>query len=150
MRYRTVEFGWINVFGAVIVILMLMPNIIYALKNKDEKSDCGNRFMNAAEQIGRYGCIVLMWLPLMVWKFGFANVLEMLIYFVGNGCLLAAYWAVFAVYLKKKTRRKALVLAVLPACIFLLSGLLLRHWLLVIIAILFGIAHIYATQKTEL
>ena len=141
------EFGWINVFGAVIVILMLMPNIIYALKNKDEKNDCGNRFMNAAEQIGRYGCIVLMWLPLLVWKFGFASVIEMLIYFAGNGCLLAAYWAVFAVYLKKKTRRRALVLAVLPACIFLLSGLLLRHWLLVIFAVLFGIAHIYVTQK---
>ena len=141
------EFGWINVFGAVIVILMLMPNIIYALKNKGEKNDCGNRLMNAAEQIGRYGCIVLMWLPLMVWKFGFASVLEMLIYFAGNGCLLAAYWAVFAVYLKKKTRRRALVLAVLPACIFLLSGLLLRHWLLVIFAVLFGIAHIYFTQK---
>ena len=141
------KFGWINVFGAVIVILMLIPNIIYALKNKDEKNHCTNQFMNAAEQIGRYACIILMWLPLLVWKFGFHSVFEMLLYFVGNGCLLAAYWIVFAAYLKRKTRKRALVLAVLPACIFLLSGILLRHWLLAGFAVLFGIAHIYVTQK---
>ena len=31
------EFGWINVFGACIVVLMLIPNIIYAIKNKGEE-----------------------------------------------------------------------------------------------------------------
>ncbi len=31
------EFGWINVFGAVIVILMMVPNIIYVIKNRDER-----------------------------------------------------------------------------------------------------------------
>ena len=141
------EFGWINVFGAIIVILMLIPNVIYALKNKDEKNSCTNQFMNVIEQIGRYACIVLMWLPLLVWKFGFSSVLEMLLYLAGNGCLLAAYWIVYACYLKKKTQRRALALAVLPTCIFLLSGLLLRHWLLVAFAVLFGIGHIYVTQK---
>ena len=141
------EFGWINVFGAIIVILMLIPNVIYALKNKDEKNACTNQFMNVIEQIGRYACIVLMWLPLLVWKFGFSSVLEMLLYLAGNGCLLAAYWIVYACYLKKKIRRRALALAVLPTCIFLLSGLLLRHWLLVAFAVLFGIGHIYVTQK---
>lgn len=141
------EFGWINVFGAVIVILLIIPNIIYALKNRGEKNRCTNRLMNAAEQIGRYACIILMWLPLLVWKFGFQSVFEMLLYLFGNGCLLVAYWVVFAVYLKKKTGRRALILAVIPTCIFLLSGLLLRHWLLAGFAILFGIAHIYVTHK---
>ena len=45
------EFGWINVFGAVIVLLMMIPNIIYAIKNKDAKNLCANRFMNTIEQI---------------------------------------------------------------------------------------------------
>jgi hypothetical protein len=73
------EFGWINVFGAVIVVLLLIPNIVYAIKNKGEKNLCANRFMNVVEQIGRYACIVLMWLPLLVWKFGFASVLDMML-----------------------------------------------------------------------
>ena len=141
------EFGWINVFGAVIVVLMLIPNIVYAIKNKGEKNLCTNRFMNVIEQIGRYACIMLMWFPLFVWKFGFASVFEMMLYMACNGMLLAAYWIAFAVYMKRKTARLALILAILPACIFLLSGILLHHWLLVGFAILFAAGHIYVTHK---
>ena len=141
------KFGWINVCGAVIVVLMLAPNVVYALRHKDEKNLCENRWMNALEQVGRYASIVLMWLPLLVWEFGFRREAEMLVYFTGNLTLLAAYWAVFAVYMKKKTPCRALALAVLPTCVFLLSGLTLRHWLLVLSAVLFGIGHIYVTLK---
>ena len=141
------KFGWINVFGAAFVILMLVPNIVYAIKNKDEKNLCANRFMNVIEQCGRYACIVLMWLPLLVRKFGFASVFGLLLYLAGNGLLLAAYWIAFAVYLKRKTPKLALALAILPACIFLLSGILLRHWLLVGFAVLFAVGHIYVTRE---
>ncbi|MBO4837394.1 MAG: hypothetical protein J5564_06840 [Clostridia bacterium] len=141
------KFGWINVFGAAVVVLMLIPNIIYALKNRGEKNRCTDQLMNAMEQVGRYACIVLMWLPLLVWEFGFSGICEMMLYLAGNGCLLAAYWAVYAGYLKKKTRKRALALAVLPTCMFLMSGLLLRHWLLAGFAVLFGIGHIFVTQK---
>ena len=139
------EFGWINVFGAIIVIIMLIPNIVYAIKNKGEKNYCTNRFMNIVEQIGRYSCIVLMWLPLVVWKFGFASVFEMLLYMACNGILLSAYWIAFAFYMKRKTARLALILAILPSCIFLLCGILLRHWLLACFAVLFAVGHIYVT-----
>ena len=139
------EFGWINVFGAVIVVLMLIPNIVYAIKNKGEKNLCANRFMNVVEQVGRYACIVLMWFPLLVWKFGFASVLDMMLYMACNGLLLAAYWITFAFYMKRRSVRLALVLAVLPACIFLLSGILLQHWLLAGFAVVFAIGHIYVT-----
>ena len=141
------EFGWINVFGAAIVILMLIPNIIYALKHRDEKNLCDNRFMIILEQVGRYACIILMWLPLLVWKFGFTGIAGMILYLVGNAVMLAAYWIIFAGYMKEKHLRSALFLAILPTCIFLLSGLVLRHWLLVAFAIIFGIGHIYVTRK---
>ena len=144
------EFGWINVFGAITVILMLIPNIVYAIKNKGEKNFCANRFMNIVEQVGRYACIVLMWMPLLVWKFGFASVLDMMLYMACNGLLLAAYWIAFAFYMKRRTVRLAIVLAVLPSCIFLLSGILLQHWLLVAFAILFAIGHIYVTYKNAI
>ena len=141
------KFGWINIFGAVTVVFMLIPNIVYAVKNKDEKNLCTNRFMNITEQIGRYACIILMWLPLAVGKFGFAGVFEMIIYFAGNGVLLAAYWVIFAKYMKIKDTRLGIILAILPACIFLLSGLFLRHRLLVGSAVIFAIGHIYVTKK---
>ncbi len=141
------EFGWINVFGGIIVILMLIPNIVYAIKNKNEKNLCKNRFMNIIEQVGRYACIVLMWLPLIVWKFGFASVLEMVLYLACNGALLVAYWISFAVYMKRRTLQLTLVLAILPSCIFLISGILLHHWLLVSFAVLFVVGHIYVSYK---
>ena len=141
------KFGWISVFGAVIVILMMIPNIIYAIRNKDKTNLCKNWFMNLIEQIGRFACIILMWMPLLIWKFGFSSVFEMILYLIGNGCLLVAYWIIFACYLKRKTRKRALALAVLQTCIFLLSGLLLHHWLLAASALLFGVGHIYVTEK---
>ena len=141
------EFGWINLFGGAIVLLILIPNVVYAIKNKNEQNLCKNEAMNLIEQIGRYACIVLMWLPLLVWKFAFASVLEMLVYFIGNGALLAAYWLLFAFYFKKRTATHAIALALLPTCMFLLSGILLRHWLLVGFAILFGVGHIYVTYE---
>ncbi len=141
------EFGWITVFGGIIVILMLIPNIVYAIKNKGESNRCTNKLMNLTEQIGRYACIILMWLPLFVWKFGFKSVSSMAVYLVGNGLLLLAYWIIFAAYMKRKSPGKALALAVIPACIFLLSGILLGHWLLALFAIIFAIGHIYVTVK---
>ncbi len=143
------KFNWINAFGAAFVILMLIPNIIYAVKNKGEKSSCTNRLMTAIEQIGRYACILLMWLPVLVqgWEFGFAGVLDMVIYIAGNGAFVIAYLIVFAVYMKHKSRALMYVLAIIPVCIFLLSGILLRHWLLVGFAILFAAGHICITYK---
>ena len=141
------QFGWINVFGACFVILLLIPNIVYALRHKGEKNLCTNRWMNAVEQIGRYACIVLMWLPLLVRKFGFASGFDMLLYLAGNGALVMAYWIVFVIYMRRKSAGSALTLAVLPACIFLLSGVLLRHWLLFGFAVLFAVGHIHVTRK---
>ena len=143
------EFGWINVFGAAVVALLLIPNIVYALKNRGEQNRCSNRAMVLLEQIGRYACIVLMWLPLLQWKFGFANEAAMAAYLLGNALLLAAYWTVYALYFKRRTRARAMTLAVLPACTFLLSGVTLRHWLLVCAAALFAAAHVYVTCRSS-
>ena len=143
------KFGWINVFGAVFVLLLIIPNIIYALKNKNIKNLCENKVMNISEQIGRYACIIFMWFPLLICKFYFKSVLEMVLYFLINGLILIAYWVAFAFYLRAKNAFLAITLAVLPTILFLFNGLILRHWLLVASAILFGIAHIYVTSKNN-
>lgn len=31
------EFNWINIYGCIVVALMLIPNIIFAIKNKEQK-----------------------------------------------------------------------------------------------------------------
>lgn len=86
------EFGWINAFGGIIVALMLVPNIVYALRYPGRGNQCQNRLMNALEQIGRYASMALMVFPLGVWKFAFPSAAAMLGYLLGNGALLAGYW----------------------------------------------------------
>ena len=144
------EFGWINLFGAGIIVLIMIPNIIYAAKQKQDEAQIKvPRYLSACEQLGRYGCIILMWLPLLVWKFGFGSVEEYLIYLIGNGVLLLCYYLFWMFYSRKKTLSVAMALAIIPTAIFLLSGILLRHWLLVVVAILFGAAHCMITYMTH-
>ncbi len=45
------KFGWLNVFGAAIVVLLLIPNIIYAVKNKGEKNLCENKLLNVLDRV---------------------------------------------------------------------------------------------------
>ena len=144
------EFGWINLFGAGIIVLIMIPNIIYAAKQKQDETQIKvPRYLSACEQLGRYGCIILMWLPLLVWKFGFGSVEEYLIYLIGNGVLLLCYYLFWMFYSRKRTLSVAMALAIIPTAIFLLSGILLRHWLLVVAAILFGSAHCMITYLTH-
>lgn len=59
------EFNPINLFGFIIVVIMLIPNIIYGIKFKGLENKCTNKAMNVIEQAGRYGSMALMVLPLV-------------------------------------------------------------------------------------
>lgn len=144
------EFGWINLFGTGIIVLIMIPNIIHAARQKQDETQIEvPHGLSACEQVGRYGCIILMWLPLLVWKFGFGSVEEFLIYLIGNGALLLCYYLSWMLYSRKKTLSVAMALAIIPTAIFLLSGILLQHWLLVAFAILFGACHCTITYMTH-
>lgn len=143
------EFGWINGWGATIVIIMLIPNIIFTIRNPHLENKCENVIMNTIEQVGRYTSMALMIVPVLAWKFGFKSVLEMIFYVVVTSVLLLLYLVVWFFYLKSQSKNKAIILALLPTMIFVISGILLRHWLLMIAGILFGIGHIYVTLQNS-
>ena len=138
--------GWINVFGLIFVVLLLIPNIIYAIKVKDQQNKCTNKAMNIVEQIGRYGSMLLMVFNIGLAEFGFASVFEFLIYLFGNTILIITYWIIWGLYFKNQTYAKQMSLAVIPTCLFLLSGITLQHYLLILFAVIFGIAHVYVTN----
>ncbi len=141
------EFGWINIFGAAIVAVLLIPNIIWALKNRRDLRKCDNIFISIFDQAGLYGCILLMWLPLLVWKFGFPSAGEMVVYVFGNSTLLIVYIIFFIAYFRFRNRTLEIMLTVIPAIIFIGSGVLLRHWLLVCFGVIFATAHFCAILK---
>ena len=137
--------GWISWFGLIIMVLMLIPNALYAIRNRGAENKCKNKLMNILEQIGRYGCMFLIVFNIGIAELGFASPESIVVYLMGNAVLLLAYWVFWIVYAKKPGMFSAMMLAVLPALIFLLCGITLRHWLLTAFALLFGIAHIYVT-----
>jgi len=156
--------NWINVFGLIIILLLLLPNIIYAIKYKSENL-CENRFMNILEQVGRYGSMLFMVVCLKNGGYGFSSVGVFLIYCFGNLLLLISYWIVWGIYFHmsktdstiedliegkhevKKIGILKMSLAVLPSCLFLLDGITLEYIPLLIFAILFAFGHIYVTYQ---
>lgn len=138
---------WLNIFGLIIIMLMLAPNIVYAYKNKNAVNKCTNRVMNALEQTGRYGSMFLMVFNIGIWEFGFASKSGFLCWLMVSAILLLAYWAFWLVYFKTPKSIFAVLLAVIPSAIFIASGLFLRHWLLVLFGCLFACGHIYVTDK---
>ena len=139
------EFNWINIFGGVVVALMLIPNIIYALKNNEETSEKSNIVARMTEQVGRYACMLLMIVPLFVGEFGFSPLELMFNYLIGNFILLVFYYIFWVLYSKSKSLDKALALAVIPALIFINSAISVKHWTLLVFALIFGVSHIYIT-----
>lgn len=141
------EFNWINLFNASIVVLMLIPNIIYAIKNKNKSPKTENKTLSIVEQIGRYACMILMILPLFIKEFGFNPLEVMFLYLVANIILLLEYFMFWGLFFKKQTKSTAISLSVIPTAIFFVTGACFRHWALMISALVFGFAHIKLTIK---
>lgn len=141
--------SWLNVFGLILVVLLLIPNIIYAIRVKDQENRCTNRVMNSLEQIGRYGCMFLMVFNIGIAEFGFRSVNALVAYLIGNALLMVSYWIIWLLYFKRPTYGKQITLAVIPTCLFLLSGVTMLHYLLIAFAVIFGIGHIYITSKNR-
>jgi hypothetical protein len=83
------QFGFLNLTGFLIVALMMIPNLIYALRNPHIENKCFCKPMLIVEQIGRYGSMAMMVFPLFVWEFGFKSPEELVIWLFLLPALLA-------------------------------------------------------------
>lgn len=138
---------WINLMGLILVVLLLIPNILYAVKRPGQDKSQVSKPMCLLEQLGRYCSMALMVFGFGFYDFGFASVASLFVYLIGNTLLIAAYYIAWVPFFRTQRPGNALVLAVLPAMLFLLSGICLEHWALAFAAILFGIGHIYVTAR---
>lgn len=138
---------WFSIFGLIFLVGILVPNIFYAFRFRNQKNKCHNKVMNLLEQIGRYSCMFFMVFQVGFHKIGFASVDAFLIYTAGNMILILCYWIGWFLLFRRQTGFRRMALAVIPTCIFLLCGITLRHVFLIISGTVFGIAHIYVTKK---
>lgn len=143
------EFNWINLFNAITIILILIPNIIFAIKNKGSQVERAARLVCVIEQIFRYACMILMILPIFTWEFGFSPLEFMFSYLIGNVILLILYFIFWGLYFKRNTISRALALAIIPVLIFANTAISVKHWALLAAAIVFGACHIYITYQNN-
>jgi hypothetical protein len=140
---------WINIFGLIIVVLLLLPNMIYYSKNKSVDNKCKNKAMNFFEQVGRYGSMFLMVFNIGILEFGFRSKTVFNMWLICIILLISIYWGVWFLYFKKIRILYSMILAIIPSVIFVSQGIILRHWLLLIFGIIFSVSHIYVTYQNS-
>ncbi|MGN1062108.1 MAG: hypothetical protein ACI4RO_03180 [Candidatus Scatosoma sp.] len=139
---------WLNVFGLIFVAIILIPNIVFAIRCKDGfENKWKNRYVELSEQIGRFGCMLFMIVNIPGTCFGWRSDEAFAIYLITDTVLAALYCLIWIVCLKKKGMFRALSLSVIPSVLFLFSGVVSRSVLLTVAAILFAPCHILISYK---
>lgn len=140
--------GQINIFGLVFMIIIMIPNVIFALKCKDGfENRWENKAVEVLEQIGRYGCFAFMVINIPKTWFGWASDEAFALYLIVDAVLVTAYCVIWAVCFKKNSVFRALSLSIIPSVIFLFSGIMSRSVLLMISAVIFAPCHILISYK---
>ena len=139
---------WFNVFGLIFITIIMIPNIIYAIKCKD---GFNNKFQNKTvellEQMGRFGCFGFMIFNIPGTWFGWWSDEAFAVYLAVNVILVLLYCLIWIICFKKNTVFRALALSVLPSIVFLFSGIMSRSVLLIASAVLFAPCHILISYK---
>ena len=139
---------WINILGLVFIAIIMIPNIVFAIKCKDGfENKWNNKSVEIVEQIGRFGCFGFMVINIPGTWFGWWSDNAFSIYLIVNMVLIILYCGIWMICFRKNTVFRALALSIIPSVIFLFSGIMSRSILLIITSLLFAPAHILISYK---
>ncbi len=139
---------WINIFGLIFMAVIMIPNVIFGLKCKDGfENQWKNRWVEAIEQIGRFGCFGFMIIHIPGTWFGWWSDEAFAVYLIVDTILAALYCLIWIVCFRKNSVFRALALSIIPSVLFLFSGIMSRSVLLIIAAVLFAPSHIAISYK---
>ena len=135
---------WFNLFGLVFITVIMIPNIVFAIRCKDGfANNYKNKTVELVEQIGRFGCFGFMIFNIPGTWFGWWSDQVFAVYLIVNTLLVTLYCILWIVCWKQNGVFKALALSIIPSVIFLISGIMTRSILLTVAALLFAPAHIF-------
>lgn len=143
---------WFNYYGLSIIVFIMLPNIVFAIKSKDGFSNEGiKKTYIIIEAIGRYGCMALMIINIPYTYYAFFNEDYLsavtIAYISVNFTLVLAYLIVWFVMRKNNTLLRAVLLSGLPSAIFVFSAIILLNAPLFVFACLFAVGHITISIK---
>ena len=139
---------WFNPFGLVFIVIIMIPNIVFAVLCKDGfENTYKNRAVETMEQVGRIGCFGFMIINVPGTWFGWWTDEAFAMYLIVNALLIALYGILWIIYWKKNGIFRALALSIIPSVVFLISGIMSRSILLIVAALLFAPAHIFISYQ---
>ena len=139
---------WLNIFGLIMVAVIMIPNILFAMKCKDGfVNKWNNKSVETVEQIGRFGCFGFMIINIPGTWFGWWSDEAFAVYLVVDAVLVTLYCVIWAVCFRKSSVFRALALSIIPSVLFLFSGIMSRSILLTIAAVLFAPSHILISYQ---
>jgi hypothetical protein len=138
-----------DIYSLIIMAIVMIPNVLFAIKVKNFESKYHNKAVEIIEQIGRFGSMGLMIFNIPLLEFSYWFNAGKIVYMALTGVLAVLYCFVWFLYFSKSTMEKAMTLAIIPTIIFLSSGIIQGKVLLIITAILFGIGHIVITYNNN-
>lgn len=134
------------VYGLVIVLIMLVPNVVFALANKGGFENLWhNKAVEILEQIGRFGCMIFMFI--VIPEVSFPSDESFACYIIVNMVLVLLYCLFWIIFFKKNNIVRAVLLSVIPSEIFLFSGFISGNIPLIIAALIFAPCHILISIK---
>lgn len=126
----------------------MIPNIIYAVKHKNQVVVYDNKAAIIFEQIGRYGCFAFMIFNIPYTYIGFWFSFGKIFYITVNAVLLLGYCISWSVLRNKNGIVKALLLSIIPSSVFIVSSILIASILLFVFAVIFAVTHILISIKS--
>lgn len=142
--------GWFNYYGLAVMAVIMIPNIIYAVKHKNSENAYRNKAVEISEQIGRYGCMVVMIFNIPYTYFNFWFDYALIVYLSVNGALCFVYLTFWVICWNRNDKLKALSLSIIPSVIFIFSGVVLANIPLIAFSVLFAINHISISCKNAI
>lgn len=134
--------------GWSMVAVIMIPNILFAMKCKDGfVNKWNNKSVETVEQIGRFGCFGFMIINIPGTWFGWWSDEAFAVYLVVDAVLVTLYCVIWAVCFRKSSVFRALALSIIPSVLFLFSGIMSRSILLTIAAVLFAPSHILISYQ---
>ena len=140
--------GWFNVFGLIFIVVIMIPNVVFAIKRTDGfDNKWDNKFVEFIEQAGRFGCFGFMIFNIPGTWFGWLSDEAFALYLIVDGILVMLYCAIWIICFKKNSVFRALALSVIPSALFLFSGIISRSVLLTVASVLFAPSHIAISYR---
>lgn len=139
---------WFNFYGLIFIAVIMIPNIIFAMKHKDGfVNKYKNKAVETLEQVGRIGCFVFIFFNIKPAVLGYWFKGGWIVYLVSGAVLTVAYVLGWIVFRNESSVRKSMYLSIVPSVLFIVCGVFTLNIPLMVSSLIFTPCHIIISYK---